>query len=192
MRRVATSRSRRVRTAPMRSSSSPESSAATAPPAASSSWKNAQAARASAAVCASTYQEPPAGSITRARCASSTSNAWVLRAIRRENGSDAPMAASNGGTVTASAPPTPAAKPATVPRSRFTYGSRRVSMVGDPTACWNCGAAAPQASVTRDQSRRAARSLAIVGNCSAVAAYRNSSSPAAVSRPSPAATSSRR
>ena len=34
----------------------------------------------------STYQEPPAGSITRARCDSSTRSAWVLRAIRRENG----------------------------------------------------------------------------------------------------------
>ena len=60
-----------------------------APPAASISWKNAHAARASSAVSDSTYQEPPAGSITRARCASSTSSAWVLRAIRRENGSDA-------------------------------------------------------------------------------------------------------
>ena len=96
-------------------------------------------ARASASVCDSTYQEPPAGSSTRARCDSSVSNAWVLRAIRRENGVDAPIAASKGGTVTASAPPTPAANPATVPRSRFTYGSRRVSMVGAPTACWYCG-----------------------------------------------------
>ncbi len=72
--------------------------------------------------------------------------------------------------MTASAPPTPAAKPATVPRSRFTYGSRRVSIAGEPTACWRCGTGAPQASVTRDHSRRAARSFAIVGNCSAVAA----------------------
>ncbi len=93
---------------------------------ASISWKNAHAAAASSAVSDSTYQEPPAGSITRATCASSTSSAWVLRAIRRENGSDAPIAASKGDTVTASAPPTPAAKPASVPRSRFTYGSRRV------------------------------------------------------------------
>ena len=50
------------------------------------SWKNAQAARASSSVSDSTYQEPPAGSITRARCDSSTRSDWVLRAIRRENG----------------------------------------------------------------------------------------------------------
>ena len=114
-----------ARTAATRSATSPESSAATAPPAASSSWKNAHAARASSSVSDSTNHEPPAGSITRARCASMTSSDWVLRAIRRENGVDEPSAASNGATVTASAPPTPAAKPATVPRSRFTYGSRR-------------------------------------------------------------------
>ena len=122
--RVATSCSRTSRTEATRSARSPESSAATTPPAASSSWKKAHAARASPSVSVSAYHEPPAGSITRARCASMTSSDWVLRAIRRENGVDAPSAASKGSTVTASAPPTPAANPATVPRSRFTYGSR--------------------------------------------------------------------
>ncbi len=77
---------RRSRTSPTRSATRPASSAATAPPAASISWKNAHAARASSAVSDSTNQEPPAGSITRARCASCTSSDWVLRAIRRENG----------------------------------------------------------------------------------------------------------
>ena len=135
----------------MRSATSPESSAATTPPAASSSWKNAQAARASSSVRDSTNHEPPAGSITRARCASMTSSDWVLRAIRRENGVDDPSAASNGATVTASAPPTPAAKPATVPRSRFTYGSRRVYIVGDATACT---AGAGPAAVSRSAAAR--------------------------------------
>ena len=81
-----TSASRCARTAPTRSATRPESSAATAPPAASISWKNAHPARARPSVSDSTSQEPPAGSITRARCDSSTSSAWVLRAIRRENG----------------------------------------------------------------------------------------------------------
>ena len=178
----------------MRSATSPESSAATAPPAASSSWKKAQAARASPSVSDSTNHDPPAGSITRARCASMTSSDWVLRAIRRENGVDAPSAASNGATVTASAPPTPAAKPARVPRSRFTYGSRRVYIVGEATAC-TAGAvagSAPLTSSTRAHRRRAARSFAIVGNCSAVAASRSSSRRAAASAPRPAAVSARR
>ena len=169
VRRAAAS-ARRSRTSATRSATRPASSAAITPPAASISWKNAHAAAASSRVRDSTNHEPPAGSITRARWASCTSRAWVLRAIRRENGPDAPSAASKGDTVTASAPPTPAAKPATVPRSRLPYTSRRVSIAGEPTACWYCGSGSPQASVTRDHSRRAARSFAIVGNCSAVAA----------------------
>ena len=56
----------------------------------------------------STYQEPPAGSITRARCDSSSRIVDVLRAIRRANASGSPSAWSNGSTVTESAPPTPA------------------------------------------------------------------------------------
>ena len=52
-----------------------------------------------------------------------------------QKASGLPMAASNGSTVTASAPPTPAAKQATVVRSMFTQGSRRVSIAGDVTAC---------------------------------------------------------
>ena len=68
----------------------------------------------------STSHDPPAGSITRATCASWIRSAWVLRATRRAKGVETPSAASNGATVTASAPPTPAANPAMVPRSRFT------------------------------------------------------------------------
>ena len=49
----------------------------------------------------------------------------MLRAIRRANASGRPSASSNGSTVTASAPPTPAASLATVVRSMFTHGSRR-------------------------------------------------------------------
>jgi len=51
-----------------------------------------------------------------------------------------PMAASNGRTVTASAPATPAANAATVVRSMFTYGSRRVIIGHEVTACcsWPC------------------------------------------------------
>jgi hypothetical protein len=50
----------------------------------------------------------------------------VLRAIRREKASGRPSAASKGCTVTTSAPPTPAAKQATVVRSMLTQGSRLV------------------------------------------------------------------
>ena len=76
-----------------------------------------------------------------------------------------------GQTVTASAPPTPAANAATVPRSTFVYGSRRVNVVSATTACWRWGTSVvPHASSTRAHSRRAARSSAIVGNCSAVTA----------------------
>jgi hypothetical protein len=59
----------------------------------------------------------------------------VFRAIRRENESGRPSAASNGCTVTTSAPPTPAAKQATVVRSMFTHGSRFVVMTDEVTAC---------------------------------------------------------
>ena len=83
----------------------------------------------------STYQEPPAGSITFARCDSSSSTDWVFRAMRRANASGSPTAASNGSTVTASAPPTPADSPATVVRSMFTHGSRRVIITDEVTAC---------------------------------------------------------
>ena len=68
----------------------------------------------------STYQEPPAGSMTAAMWDSSMIRAWVLRATRRPSASGMPMAESNGSTVTASAPPTPAANAATVVRSMFT------------------------------------------------------------------------
>ena len=71
----------------------------------------------------STAYAPPAGSATRARCDSEISSELVLRAIRRPNASGRPSGLSNGSTVTASAPPTPAAKAATVVRSMFTHGS---------------------------------------------------------------------
>ena len=56
------------------------------------------------------------------------------------------------------------------------------------------GSAAPHTCATRAQSRRAARSLAMVRNWSALAAYRNSSWPsaAAMSRPPAGSVSARR
>src|SRR3712207_9156600 len=83
----------------------------------------------------------PYTTLFRSSDPSSTSSDWVLRAIRRENASGRPSAASNGCTVTASAPPTPAAKQATVVRSRFVYGSRRVAQTGGGQA-WRRHAAA--------------------------------------------------
>jgi len=172
-RRCARSSLRAAQVRAIRSPTSPDDSAAACPPARSISWNQAQAARASSSVRLSTYQEPPAGSITRARCDSSTRIAWVLRAIRRAKASGRPSALSKGCTVTASAPPTPAARQATVPRSMFTQGSRSVAITDEVTACWRCAAPSPVmplTSATRDQSRRAARSLAMVVNWSAVAA----------------------
>lgn len=96
----------------------------------------------------------------------------MLRAIRRANASGRPSSWSKGSTVTASAPATPAAMQATVVRSMFTHGSRRVIITGEVTTCWCCvpASGAPQASATRAHRRRAARSLAMVRNWSAVAA----------------------
>ncbi len=96
----------------------------------------------------------------------------VLRAMRRANASGRPRAWSKGSTVTASAPPTPAASVAMVVRSMFTHGSRRDIITGDVTACCTCApaAGAPLTSATRAHRRRAARSLAMVRNWSAVAA----------------------
>ncbi len=68
----------------------------------------------------STAYDPPAGSATLPRCDSETRSAEVLRAIRRPSVSGLPSGASKGSTVTESAPPTPAAKAATVVRSMFT------------------------------------------------------------------------
>ena len=156
-----------------RSRTSPSASARTMPPARSISVNQAHAAWASSSVSDSTYQEPPAGSSTRASDPSSTSRLWVLRAIRRENASGRPSAASNGCTVTTSAPPTPAAKQATVVRSMLTHGSRRVVITDEVTACWRwprTSGEAPDSSPTRSHRRRAARSAAIVVNWSAVAA----------------------
>ncbi len=94
----------------------------------------------------------------------------MLRATRRANSSGRPMAASNGCTVTESAPPSPAASVAIVVRSMFTHGSRRVIIAEDVTACCTCGTSTPDTSATRAHNRRAARSFAMVRNWSAVAA----------------------
>ena len=96
----------------------------------------------------------------------------MLRAIRRAKESGRPSAASKGCTVTESAPPTPAAKQATVVRSMLTQGSRLVVITEEVTACWcwpRTSGAAPLTSPTRSQSRRAARSAAMVVNWSALA-----------------------
>lgn len=134
-RRLASATERSAQVAATRSRTRPEPSAARWPPARSISWNQAQAACASSSVSCSTYQEPPAGSTTRARCDSSSRIAWVLRAIRRAKASDRPTALSNGWTLTASAPPTPAARQATVVRSMFTHGSRSVIITAEVTAC---------------------------------------------------------
>ncbi len=88
----------------------------------------------------------------------------------------------------------PGGEQATVVRSMFTHGSRRVIITDEVTACWRCApaAGAPQTSATRAHSRRAARSLAMVRNWSAVAAYRNSSWARPASTVSPASVSARR
>ncbi len=136
--RTASLRLRSARLSASFSATSPFASAAGRPPAASMDWNSAHPAFASASVSDSTYQEPPAGSMTAATCDSSMISACVLRAMRRPRVSGRPMAASNGSTVTASAPPTPAANAATVVRSMFTYGSRRVIIGHDVTACCSC------------------------------------------------------
>lgn len=164
-RRLAMAAERRSQVAASRSATSVEPSAAPMPPARSISWNHSQALEARSSVSRSTYQEPPAGSITRATPASSTSSDWVLRAMRRAKASGRPRRASKGWTVTASAPPVPAAKQASVVRSMFTHGSRAVIMAEPVTACCRCPpSGAPHTSVTRAQSRRAARSLAMVRN----------------------------
>ena len=82
-----------------------------------------------------------------------------------------PSGLSKGSTVTASAPPTPAANAATVVRSMFTQGSYLLSIGRLVTACWCCPRSpVPLSSRTRRHSRRAARSLAMVVNWSSVAA----------------------
>ena len=151
-----------------------------APPAASISWNNAQAAR------GELVGEP----LDVPGAAGRVDHPGQVRLLdqdrlgvagdppgeRRRAG---PSASSNGSTVTASAPPTPAAKQATVraqhvhPRVAAGHHRRR----GDRVLALAPAPGAPQTSATRAHSRRAARSLAIVGNWSAVAAYRNSSWP---------------
>ncbi len=143
----------------------------------------------------STANAPPAGSATLATWDSSTSSVEVLRAIRRLNASGSPSRESNGSTVTASAPPTPAAKAATQVRSMFTQGSYLVIIGRDVTACstiWRLSDAAPLSSSIRAHIRRTARSLAIVTNWSSLAASRNSTSRAASSTATPAPSSARR
>ena len=155
----------------------PDAVAASHPPAASICWNHAHAARARSLVSDSMYHEPPPGSITRAAFASSINTAWVLRAKRRANPSGSPIASSKGNTVIESAPPTPAAKQATVARKMFTQGSRWVSIARDVTACCRIAEALPDpphTSATLAHRRRAARIFAIVENWSLVAARRNS------------------
>ncbi len=166
-RRWAIASERVAQVAAIRSATSPDRRPATIPPARSISVNQAQAASASSAVSDSTYQEPPAGSVTRIRLDSSCRRVWVLRAIRREKSSGRPRRVSNGRTVTASAPPTPAPKQASVVRSMFTQGSRRVIIAAEVTACWRwarSAGSAPHTSATRDHNRRAARSFAIEEN----------------------------
>ena len=119
----------------------------------------------------------------------------MLRAIRRPKASGTPRRMSKGSTVIASAPPTPAANPATVVRSRFTEGSWRVVIGSDVTAWTAAGAAgsvAPDSRPIRVQSTRAARSFAMEVNCSSVTARRSSSRRSDVSIDRPAASNARR
>ncbi len=117
----------------------------------------------------------------------------MLRAIRRPKASGRPSGLSNGSTVTASAPPTPAAKAATVVRSMFTQGSRLL-IIGRLVTAWSrIGTGSLSlSSWIRAQSRRAARSLAMLGNCSSVTANRNSTRAAASSMLSPPSVRLRR
>jgi hypothetical protein len=127
----------------------------------------AQADSASFSVRASASPEPAAGSATRWSCDSSSSRCWTLRANARALRSDGPRAASKGRTETLSAPPTPAAKAATVVRSRLVCGSERVIMRRLVSAWMRSGKGdAPQISRSRAQSIRMARSLAIERNWS--------------------------
>ncbi len=90
------------------------------PPSTSIRPNSSQAATARSSVSFSTAYAPPAGSATSATCDSSIRRCETLRAIRRPKASGWPSGLSNGSTVTASAPPTPAANAATVVRSMFT------------------------------------------------------------------------
>ena len=138
------------------------------------SWNHAQAAWASSSVSRSTYQEPPAGSITRARCDSSSRiGGGVAGDPAGEGVGQAERVRRRAARSPRPRRRRPAASAATVVRSMFTHGSRRVIITGEVTACWRCargGRSAPHTSATRAHSRRAARSLAMVRNWSAVAA----------------------
>ena len=119
--RVATAWSRRARVASTRACSRPCPTASSSPPAPPAPASESHAAFANWSVSCSTYHEPPAMSITLARLLSSISTSWVLRHMRRPS-SLPPVTSSSscGRIVTASAPPTPAPKHSTVPRSRLT------------------------------------------------------------------------
>ena len=184
--RWATSWSRRAATSATRSSNASGPSDSIRP-------SSSHAASASSSVSFSTAHAPAAGSATRPRWDSASSRLEVLRAIRRENSSGSPTGLSKGTTVTASAPPTPAAKAATVVRSMLTQGSYLL-IIGRLVTAWTRSStgSAPLSSSTRPQSRRTARSLAIVTNWSSVAASLSSTSPAASVTGKPAASSRRR
>jgi hypothetical protein len=69
-----------------------------------------------------------------------------------------------------SAPPTPAPKQASVVRSMFTQGSRRVIIALDVTACWRWPVAGWLRTAPPPEPRAAGRTdLAMVRNWSAVA-----------------------
>ena len=123
-RRWSMSAQRAAWVAATRRSTVPTSTARRKPPADSISWKTSQARSASCSVRRSTYHEPPAASITRVTFDSRASTAWVLRASRRPSSlGGAATNVSWGRTVMASAPPTAAAKQATVDRTMLTAAS---------------------------------------------------------------------
>ncbi len=116
----------------------------------------------------------------------------MLRAILRASSETSPVGSSNGTTVSTSAPPTPAPKAATVARSRFTWTSKAL-VIGRLVTAWIRvrGSGTSHSSAIRAQRRRAARSFAIVANCSSVAASRSSTRPKPCSAGMPAASSVR-
>ncbi len=136
-------RSRRPRVVgEQRAASSPDSSAASAPPDRSMPVKMSHAAWASWSVRDSTYHEPAAGSLTRARLDSSCRIDWVLRASRRPKSSgstDRRVERLDRDRVGAGRPRRrnrPPSCAAGSPTGRAGSASPR-----EVTACWRCTAA---------------------------------------------------
>ncbi len=134
-------------------------------------------------------QAPPAGSATAPTCASSINTSWTLRAWRLANAVGSPSGSVKAPRTTASAPPAAAPNPASVSRSMLVQTSRAASMRADERASITAGVLAPQASLIRAQTMRAARTLAIVRKCSASAMTPRVILPNACSIPSPACVS---